>query len=506
MDLLLEVAFENDVGQAGPATPGSDAGSPSYQERLRAATEAVLEEHFGDFAAAAAAFRVEEDALKDAVMFEVVVGRLEPRGTAGYFSVADACRIAQVTDKTLKHAVDKYEATGHWQVKRGRRAAFSPGGLRAIQATGITNIGRVTGVNAVTGEDIIAAFDVQRRAQMGINADAVIPPLDPRTVTKYRDQLLPESCAKPHAKNARRVQAANDPFNYVSQSVSNFIHFCPSLLGLGVDAQASDSHSIDEASLILNEGGPVQVFGPAGSKAALDEFNTGWGFQPKDKKSMCRSVRLFADTTETGEASFAWVIYDRDVKVMKFCVLDNNLVVLVVPKSAKQDAGAKALAKTERAAKKQKKQGSFVARMRKLVLGLGFGKKGSSSSSSGAPAAAAAEEEEEPDYSGSDDDAAGGAAGAESEEDEDGDSLRDEICAGANKEELMRWLISKWFLPLAAARQKALEIDALNDSLTEMQNRFSERGRTSPDGSASTASTRPSCQHRTVRVVGTVKF
>ena len=51
-----------------------------------------------------------------------------------------------------------------------------------------------------------------------------------------------------HVTSLRRVQAANDLFNFV-----NLMTFHPSLLKMGLDPLPADVHNIDEAIFLLND-------------------------------------------------------------------------------------------------------------------------------------------------------------------------------------------------------------------------------------------------------------
>ena len=249
---------------------------------------------------------VDQAELENMVFAEVVRRRLLPKGDDGYLKVKDGERIAQCAKKKLQDAVDRIKSGGSaFAGKSGAKPMLAPAAINELKKRPAASIGAVMGLEAQSQDAIVEAIDDQRRKDQKLNSSANLKPLDPRTLNKYIEQIAPEKCEKPAVRNARRIEAVNDPFNAINQCIANFQVFRPSLLGMGEDPSPANNHNLDEASFLLNGTAPMAVYGPAGSKLALKELRRGWARLNKGEKMQARSIKLLADTSESGEVAFA---------------------------------------------------------------------------------------------------------------------------------------------------------------------------------------------------------
>ena len=100
-----------------------------------------------------------------------------------------------------------------------------------------------------------------------MNNLAQLRPLDHRTVNNITARIAPETSKAPIVKNARRVQATTDPFNYISQC-------CMNLMGLITHCSVWILPTVHYQLMCtilmrhhLNKNGKIAVFGPKGAKA-----------------------------------------------------------------------------------------------------------------------------------------------------------------------------------------------------------------------------------------------
>ena len=415
--------------------------------------------------------------LKHRLLVEVVKCYSRPLGHPQYMPLSYAASLADCSISSVQRGCARLrDGLSIIPTSVGRPTVLNP--LMVDELKSEFDLSRVIGLKAATKDDLMAAIDSKRRRQHGLNNEAYLPALDSRTVNKILHNVVPEKSSKASVKNDRRVKAANDPFNFINQTVMNLRVFNPSQLKVdgeqplhAVDPDAIDCHNIDEAQFLLNKHGPIAVYGPAGSKQALTEYRLGFATtQSTSKKIQMRSVKLFSDTSEAGHAAFAWVIFDRNATEMRWCSLLENLLLVTVPKSAPKDAAAKGRIKEQKAARKTETLSKLAVRMRTAI------------SDSSVPES---EEEDEgqvpelvPEFS--------------DEEDEDEIFQRTDADDGLEplgdnismpmKKDLMQMLIPGYFLPLANKQQSDSRQETLETNFLERQQSFASRA---PIGSVS---------------------